>query len=69
MTFVSDPTVLDELLGLGGGDPVSRGVGVIYWQAPTSGTLTSPIGTTMGKRRYAAATTTRNLRTLRKVLS
>lgn len=69
VTFVSDPAVLDELCGLAAGDEaVTRGDGVLYWQAPKGETLTSTIGATMGKRRYKSSTTTRNLRTLSKVL-
>ena len=42
--------------------------GVIYWQVPKTGTLDTTIGKTMGKKRYKSSTTTRNLRTLDKVL-
>lgn len=45
-----------------------RGEGVVYWQVPRSGTLATTIGKTMGKKRYKSSTTTRNLRTLDKVL-
>ena len=41
---------------------------VLYWQVPKTGTLDSTIGKTMGKKRYKSSTTTRNLRTLAKVL-
>jgi uncharacterized protein (DUF1697 family) len=70
VTFVSDRAVLDELAALAPGpdEDVARGAGVLYWQVPKSATLTSAIGTTMGKRRYKSSTTTRNLRTLDKVL-
>ncbi len=69
VTFVSEPVVLDELCALAAGDEsVARGDGVLYWQVPKGATLTSAIGTTMGKRRYKSSTTTRNLRTLGKVL-
>jgi uncharacterized protein (DUF1697 family) len=72
VTFVADATVLDELAALGkdaGPDEkIRRGNGVIYWQVPKGGTLDSSIGKTMGKPRYKSSTTTRNLRTLDKVL-
>jgi len=70
VTFVSDPAVLDELAALppGPGEKVRRGDGVLYWQVPRSATLDSAIGKTMGKKRYKSSTTTRNLRTLDKVL-
>jgi len=72
VTFVADPAVLDELAALGKDagpeERISRGDGVIYWQVPKGATLDSTIGKTMGKPRYKSSTTTRNLRTLDKVL-
>lgn len=72
VTFVTDADVLDELAGLADGagadEKIARGTGVIYWQVPRTGTLDSTIGKTMGKKRYKSSTTTRNLRTLDKVL-
>ena len=72
VTFVSDPAVLDELAALateaGPAEKIARGDGVLYWQVPKSATLDSTVGKTMGKKRYKSSTTTRNLRTLGKVL-
>jgi uncharacterized protein (DUF1697 family) len=70
VTFVSDQAVLDELADLPAGpdERIVAGDGVVYWQVPKGSTLDSAIGRTMGKRRYKADTTTRNLRTLSKVL-
>jgi uncharacterized protein (DUF1697 family) len=72
VTFVADPAVLDELAALSGkagpDEKISRGDGVVYWQVPKGSTLDSTIGRTMGKPRYKSSTTTRNLRTLDKVL-
>jgi uncharacterized protein (DUF1697 family) len=72
VTFVADTDLLDELATLanetGPDEKVTRGDGVIYWQVPKNRTLDSTIGKTMGKKRYKASTTTRNLRTLAKVL-
>lgn len=70
VTFVSDPEVLDELAALepGPDERIERGKGVIYWQVPRSKSLDSAMGKTMGKKRYKSSTTTRNLRTLDKVL-
>ncbi|OSC40053.1 DUF1697 domain-containing protein [Mycobacterium decipiens] len=72
VTFVAEAAVLDELAGLadeaGPDEKISRGDGVIYWQVPKGSTLDSTIGQTMGKKRYKSSTTTRNLRTLVKVL-
>jgi uncharacterized protein (DUF1697 family) len=72
VTFVTDGQVLDELAALaadaGPEEKIERGEGVIYWQVPRSATLDTTIGKTMGKKRYKSSTTTRNLRTLDKVL-
>jgi uncharacterized protein (DUF1697 family) len=72
VTFVTDKKVLDELAGLAKDAPpeekIKRGKGVIYWQVPKTGTLDTTIGKTMGKKRYKSSTTTRNLRTIDKVL-
>ncbi|WP_046319848.1 DUF1697 domain-containing protein [Mycobacterium sp. UM_Kg1] len=69
VTFVSDDAVLGELAELTDGDEkITPGDGVLYWQVPKGDTLTSPVGKTMGVKRYQSATTTRNLRTLHKVL-
>ncbi|MHC9294266.1 DUF1697 domain-containing protein [Mycobacterium sp. LTG2003] len=70
VTFVSDPDVLDELAALPAApdEKIERGDGVLYWQIARSATLGSTIGKTMGKKRYKSSTTTRNLRTLEKVL-
>lgn len=72
VTFVADQATLDELAALGDGagphERIGAGAGVIYWQVPKGGTLDSTIGKTMGKPRYKSSTTTRNLRTLAKVL-
>lgn len=71
VTFVADTDVLDELAGLkatGADEKIGRGAGVVYWQVRKGATLDSTIGKTMGKPRYKSSTTTRNLRTLAKVL-
>ncbi|MEU9806486.1 DUF1697 domain-containing protein [Mycobacterium sp. NPDC050853] len=70
--FCSDPSVLAELAALGGDldetERIAAGNGVLYWQVPRSQTLGSPIGKTTGKKRYKSTTTTRNLRTLHKLV-
>lgn len=70
VTFVSDDAMLDEVAALAteAGETAARGNGVLYWQVARSATLDSTIGKTMGKKRYKSCTTTRNLRTLDKVL-
>ena len=76
VTFVSDGDVLEELAGLakdaGDDEKIKRGpksAGVIYWQVAKGATLDSTIGKTMGKKKYKSSTTTRNLRTLVKVVA
>ena len=72
ITFVTDKAALDELTALaasaGPDEKIAGGDGVVYWQVPKGSTLDSTIGKTMGKPRYKSSTTTRNLRTLAKVL-
>jgi len=74
VTFITDKAVLNELAALDAGpdEKITRGEGleywVVYWQVPKGSTLDSTIGQTMGKKRYKSSTTTRNLRTLAKVL-
>ncbi|MGV0721860.1 DUF1697 domain-containing protein [Mycolicibacterium elephantis] len=70
ITFVTDPQVLDELATLEPADSekIRRGDGVIYWQVARTATLGSAMGKTMSKKRYKSSTTTRNLRTVEKVL-
>jgi uncharacterized protein (DUF1697 family) len=72
VTFVTDEAVLKELAALatqsGPDEEISPGDGVVYWQVPKGSTMHSTIGKTMGKPRYKSSTTTRNLRTLAKVL-
>ena len=72
VTFVTDEKVLDEVAALakdaGPDEKIQRGKGVIYWQVPKTGTLDTTIGKTMGNKRYKSSTTTRNLRTVDKVL-
>lgn len=70
VTFVADDAALDALAALSAGadERIARGDGVLYWQIPKGNTLDSTIGKTMGRKRYKSSTTTRNLRTLGKVL-
>jgi uncharacterized protein (DUF1697 family) len=73
VTFVAGADLLDELAALaaqaGPDESIERGDGVVYWQVPRASTLDSVIGKTMGKKRYKSSTTTRNLRTIEKVLA
>lgn len=73
VTFVTDAGVLGELVALAADaaadESIARGQGVVYWQVPKASTLDTTIGRTMGRKRYKSSTTTRNLRTIEKVLA
>jgi uncharacterized protein (DUF1697 family) len=74
VVFIADPAVAGELLGLQDQlDPereqILGGPGVVYWTVERGSTLTSVFGKALGRARYKAATTTRNLRTLQKLLA
>jgi uncharacterized protein (DUF1697 family) len=72
--FGSDRAVLDELATASPGlDPavekVEAGVDVLYWQVLRSIGVASAFSRVTGKARYRQSTTTRNLRTLNKLLA
>lgn len=72
VVFGSDEGVLDELAAAGddGADVerVQRGEGVVYWEVPRGSTLESPFGKLIAKAKYKPHITTRNLRTVEKLL-
>jgi uncharacterized protein (DUF1697 family) len=49
-------------------DPVAGGTGVVYWNPRVGTTVGTELGKLLGKARFKPATTTRNLRTLRKIV-
>jgi uncharacterized protein (DUF1697 family) len=74
VVFIGDPAVSGELLAMQDQlDPereqVLAGPGVVYWTVERGSTLTSVFGKATARPRYKAATTTRNLRTLQKLLA
>lgn len=72
VTLFSDPAVLGELVSYASsiGEPVHRlGAAAAAWQSPKGRTLESPLNAFTNKARFKNATTTRNLRTLQKVLA
>jgi uncharacterized protein (DUF1697 family) len=74
VVFASDSDVLDELVAAAGkpdpsADPMSRGDGVLYWNPVKGTTLETPFAKLLGKPRYKPTTTSRNLRTLHKLLA
>ncbi|NKX55379.1 DUF1697 domain-containing protein [Arthrobacter mobilis] len=71
ITLSSDPVLLQELFEAGaaaGAEQVSLGPEAVAWQCPKGATLDSPLGKLGAKARYKSVTTTRNLRTMLKVL-
>jgi uncharacterized protein (DUF1697 family) len=71
ITLASDPALLRELAGAGaaaGAEQALLGPEALAWRSPKGGTPDSPLGKLGAKARYKSTTTTRNLRTLLKVL-
>ncbi|SEB41312.1 Uncharacterized conserved protein, DUF1697 family [Paramicrobacterium humi] len=73
VVFGSDSSVLAEAArfaeSLGDADErVAPGSGVLYWEAPAGSSTSTAFAKELAKKRYKATTTTRNLRTLRKLL-
>lgn len=71
LTLFSDPEVLAEFIEFARSvnDPVhALGAVAVAWRAPKGGTLESPLNAFSNRARFKNATTTRNLRTMQKVL-
>jgi uncharacterized protein (DUF1697 family) len=71
--FASDEKALDEIEAAADELPdaderTERGDGVIYWECPKGHSTDTPLAKLAAKAKYKATTTTRNLRTLRKLL-
>ncbi|MFT3799030.1 DUF1697 domain-containing protein [Microbacterium sp.] len=71
--FCSDDAVRGELVEAAASvdpvdDPVRDGVGVVYWSPQKGRTLDTGYAKVLGRARYKATTTTRNLRTLAKIV-
>jgi uncharacterized protein (DUF1697 family) len=73
VVFGSDGSVLDEIEKLAGDldaadERVDPGDKVLYWECPKGSTLDMPFSKLIAKPKYKSTTTTRNLRTLRKLV-
>jgi uncharacterized protein (DUF1697 family) len=75
VVFASDDAVLAEITAeagrlepSGGGERAASGAGVLYWEVPRGSSTDTPFSKYLAKSRFKAHTTTRNLRTLRKLL-
>jgi uncharacterized protein (DUF1697 family) len=71
--FGSDQAVLDELADAAASldsavDPVAAGSGVLYWSPAKGSSTDTPFAKMTARTSYKSTTTTRNLRTLRKIL-
>ena len=71
--FGSDQAVLDEIEaavpGLAEADErIAPGDRVLYWECPKGASTDTPFAKLVAKPKYKSTTTTRNLRTLRKLL-
>ena len=73
IVFGSDKAMLDEIMEKAGTvdadtERLERGKGVLYWQCPRGESLDTPVARLLAKTRYKSSTTTRNLRTVEKLL-
>jgi uncharacterized protein (DUF1697 family) len=74
IVFGSDAAMLDEVIEKAGTvdlgvERLQRGKGVLYWQAPRGESTDTPVAKLLAKARYKSNTTTRNLRTVEKLLA
>ena len=72
VVFGSSAGILDSLAAAApesGGDRVMRAGEVLYWTVEKGHTLDSPFGKVLAKKQKVDVITTRNLRTLRKILA
>lgn len=74
IVFGSDAAMLDEIMEKAGTvdagtEQLQRGKGVLYWQCPRGESLDTPVAKLLAKTRYRSSTTTRNLRTVEKLLT
>jgi uncharacterized protein (DUF1697 family) len=74
IVFGSDVAMLDEVMEKAGAvdadvEQLKRGKGVLYWQCPRGESLDTPVAKLLAKTRYRSSTTTRNLRTVEKLVT
>lgn len=75
IVFGSDAAMLDEVMEKAGdvidtdAEQLKRGKGVLYWQCPRGESLDTPVSKLLAKTRYKSSTTTRNLRTVEKLIT
>ena len=74
VVFTSDDAVHRELVAAIAEldpdvDPARAGAGVVYWHPPKGSSTDTPYAKLLGKARFTASTTSRNLRTLAKIVA
>ncbi|WKK72991.1 DUF1697 domain-containing protein [Rathayibacter oskolensis] len=74
VVFGSDPAALDALeAAIGEPDPaielLARGDGVVYWRCPRGSSTETPAARVLARAAYRSSTTTRNLRTVEKLVT
>jgi len=73
VVFTSDPAIITELADQGRAlsahaDPIAAGAAVLYWNPLRGTTVDTAFGKLLAKAKYRRSTTTRNLRTLVKIV-
>lgn len=72
VVFCRSTAVLDDLRGAltetDQNEKIASGTDVLYWEVPRGSSLDTAVAKVLARTRYKADTTTRNLRTLRKLL-
>jgi uncharacterized protein (DUF1697 family) len=74
LVFCADAAVRDELRGLAmrldaGIDPVEPGPGVLFWNPVRGDSTSTPFAKQLARARWKAVTTTRNIRTIEKIVA
>jgi uncharacterized protein (DUF1697 family) len=74
LVFGSDAAMLDEIMKTASAfdatvERLQRGKGVLYWQCPRGESTDTPVSKLLAKTRYKSSTTTRNLRTVEKLIT
>lgn len=74
LVFGSDAATLDEIVEKAGKvdadvEQLKKAKGVLYWQCPRGESTDTPVAKLLAKARYKSSTTTRNLRTVEKLIA
>lgn len=74
IVFASDAPARDDVLSgapemdAASGEQLAAGADVVYWRCPKGASTETPFSKHLGRARFKATTTTRNLNTLRKLV-